>query len=135
MRTATTAAAALMIGFALAAPAQATAEPPHAHPRSAQGLFLSASDAAASWVKGATLNCASAPPDGSHPHTKAACADLAAAGGRFDGLLGERRMCHKKYDPVTVSASGTYLGNPVSWRKTYPNVCVLESKTGSVFRF
>lgn len=101
----------------------------------AHGLFLSVADDDATWVKGASLNCASTPADGSHPHPAAACAGLAAADGQFDQLSGPRHACTKQYAPVTVSATGSYLGRPTAWHRTYPNLCVLEAETGAVFRF
>ncbi|OLT38155.1 hypothetical protein BJF79_05300 [Actinomadura sp. CNU-125] len=80
----------------------------------------------------ATLHCD--PPGGRHPEAMRACADLAESGGAIahepDG-----RMCTAIHSPVTVRAEGTWRERPVRFRKTYPNDCVMRSRTGMVFAF
>ncbi|MYX22023.1 SSI family serine proteinase inhibitor, partial [Streptomyces sp. SID8380] len=70
-----------------------------------------------------------------HPHAAAACAALATAGGRLDQLRGTPRNCVKRYQPVTVGVTGSYLGRATTWHRTYANSCVLGEETGDVFRF
>ncbi|MET8555340.1 SSI family serine proteinase inhibitor [Streptomyces sp. NPDC004959] len=101
----------------------------------ARGLFLTVAADDATRLKGATLDCATHPASGTHPHAAGACAALASVGGRLDQLRGTPRNCVKRYEPVTVSVTGSYLGRPTAWHRTYPNPCVLGEETGDVFRF
>lgn len=80
----------------------------------------------------ATLTCN--PDGGDHPAADAACAEIEAANGDFTALPGEPgRICTFEYDPVTVTATGTWRGQQVNYQETFPNTCVLISETGSVF--
>ncbi|WP_043256699.1 SSI family serine proteinase inhibitor [Streptomyces sp. Tu6071] len=101
----------------------------------ARGLFLTVAADDATWIKGVTLDCAARPASGTHPHAAAACAALATAGGRLDQLRGAPRNCVKRYQPVTVGVTGSYLGRATTWHRTYANSCVLGEETGDVFRF
>ncbi|WP_433343552.1 SSI family serine proteinase inhibitor [Streptomyces sp. CA-253872] len=101
----------------------------------ARGLFLSVADEGATWIRGVTLDCATRPASGTHPHAADACAALATAEGRPEQLRGAPRDCVKRYQPVTVSVTGDYLGRPTAWHRTYANTCVLAEETGDVFRF
>ncbi|REK91203.1 protease inhibitor [Streptomyces inhibens] len=98
-----------------------------------QGLQLTVSGSGNTWMRGVRLNC----PDtqGRHPHATAACDALTWARGDMDALPGEPRNCTKQYDPVTVTATGSWRGGPVNWRKEYANACMMDSATGPVFRF
>ncbi|WP_211763374.1 SSI family serine proteinase inhibitor [Kutzneria sp. CA-103260] len=78
------------------------------------------------------------PVGGDHPHAQAACRDITAAAGDFDRLPGDpvRGVCgagSALYDPVTVSATGTWDGATVDYRKTFVNQCRLRLATGLVF--
>ncbi|UQA90952.1 SSI family serine proteinase inhibitor [Streptomyces halobius] len=97
------------------------------------GLFLTVSGYGDTWIRGVQLTC----PDtgGSHPHGAAACDALTRAGGDMDRLPKAPRPCTKEYDPVSVSAIGTWNGVAVDWRKRFPSPCTLEAATGAVFRF
>ncbi|MFD9221780.1 SSI family serine proteinase inhibitor [Streptomyces sp. NPDC060064] len=133
-RSATFAAAALI---ALAAAAPAAASPAHTAgevPTRARGLFLTVSGSENTWIRGVLLQCPTQT-DAPHPHARAACRALSAVKGDLDVLPGDPRPCNRKYDPVTVSATGTWRGFPIAWHKTYPNACALDVATGVVFRF
>ncbi|MFD9904531.1 SSI family serine proteinase inhibitor [Streptomyces sp. NPDC059063] len=118
--------AALLALVAAAAPAAAT-------PRE-RGLILTISGSHHTWARGVVLHCAPEP-SGHHPHARQACAQLDAADGDLDALPGERRHCIKEYDPVTASATGPLRDRTVTWRRTYPNACVLRAATGAAFAF
>jgi hypothetical protein len=140
-RSATLAAAAL-IALATAAPAHATGRtaPSETAPSETapsdppEGLILTVSGRENTWMRGVLLQCPPLP-DGPHANAVAACAALHAAGGDLNLLPGDPHPCHKKFDPVTVTAAGTWRDRPVAWRKTYTNACTLDAATGTVFRF
>ncbi|MFD3652426.1 SSI family serine proteinase inhibitor [Streptomyces sp. NPDC058620] len=134
--------AAVLLGIGLAGTAHASSTPAPAPADATSGapvaveeseLTLAVSGSQGTWTRAVVLTCPAADPG--HPEPTAACAELAEAGGDFDALPGDRHQCTKEYDPVTAEASGTYQGRPVSWSRTYPNACVLDSATGTVFRF
>lgn len=81
------------------------------------------------------LHCA--PPGGSHPQPKPACAELVAAEGDFDALGGNQELmaCTMEYRPVVASARGNWEGHPVYWKHKYSNNCTKLSATGTVFDF
>lgn len=79
-----------------------------------------------------TLTCN--PDGGSHPAADTACAEIEAAQGNFASLPGEPgKLCTLEYQPVTVTATGTWRGQQVDYQQTFPNTCALISETGSVF--
>ncbi|NKE63238.1 hypothetical protein FXN61_43550 [Lentzea sp. PSKA42] len=79
-----------------------------------------------------TLTCN--PDGGNHPSADAACAEIEAANGDFSALPGEPDLlCTYIYDPVTVSATGRWMGQDVNYTQTFPNTCELIRATGSVF--
>jgi hypothetical protein len=117
------------------APAPADPKAPPTAQGPSHGLFPSVADDAATWITGDTLDCASRPARGTHPHAAAACKALAGADGQPDQLRGTPRNCVKRYQPVTVSVTGDYLGRPTAWHRTYASTCVLREETGEVFRF
>ena len=82
-----------------------------------------------------TLQCD--PPGGTHPRAAAACADVDKAGGDLAQLPASKnaRACFMIYSPVSVTAQGSWHGQPVQFTKKYPNTCVMREKTGSVFDF
>lgn len=84
--------------------------------------------------RSATLRCD--PPGGTHPNPRAACRELAAAGGDLAKLRHNPEMaCITVYDPVTVHARGTWRGRGVAYDATYSNRCALTAATGPVFDF
>ncbi|MCX4728037.1 SSI family serine proteinase inhibitor [Streptomyces sp. NPDC090052] len=132
MRPRTMSAAAALLAFAAAVPAQAAGTPPI---RPA-GLVLSvASQTHPDRDRSVLLRCAPEQSDGSHPEAAAACRALDLAGGSFDRLAGEPRACTRQSDPVTVTVGGTWGGRPTHWDRTFANACSLDAATGPVFRF
>ncbi|MFC6093210.1 SSI family serine proteinase inhibitor [Saccharothrix lopnurensis] len=76
------------------------------------------------------------PATGEHARAQTACGEIEAAGGDFDQLgTGEPGICTYEYDPVTVAAFGVYRGEPVEYVEEFPNRCVMENETGTVFSF
>ncbi|MFF9896175.1 SSI family serine proteinase inhibitor [Streptomyces longispororuber] len=107
------------------------AQEPPAHER---GVLLTVSGAENTWIRGVRLSCVPEP-SGPHPFAGRACAELDQARGDLDALPKENRACTKRFDPVTVSATGTHRGRPVTWHRTYGNACEMAASTGHVFRF
>ncbi|MEV6164586.1 SSI family serine proteinase inhibitor [Streptomyces sp. NPDC052052] len=97
-------------------------------------LRLTVSGSEATWIRGVELLC---PPtaDVHHPQAVAACAAVDEAAGDLDGLLGDPHPCAEGFDPVTVTATGTWDGVRVEWRKTFPSACTMDAVTGPLFRF
>ncbi|QEV16382.1 SSI family serine proteinase inhibitor [Streptomyces alboniger] len=126
-----TVAVAALIALGAAVPAHAADEAPTPRQR---GLFLTVSGSENTWMRGVLLRCRPEP-TGPHPQAAEACAAIARAKGNFDKLADDPRMCTKEFDPVTVTASGTYRKRVISWQKTYPNACAMGADTGHVFRF
>ncbi|MGW0732068.1 subtilase-type protease inhibitor [Streptomyces sp. NPDC002851] len=86
-------------------------------------------DAATATVdRAVTLSCAPRPV-GTHPHARAACAELAAVEGRFEELTSRATnvMCTKEWDPRVVTASGVWEGRRVSWTATFANGCQMHA--------
>jgi hypothetical protein len=81
----------------------------------------------------ATLECD--PDGGSHAAAATACAELHAVGGDLTALADNGGICTREYRPVTAIAAGTWQGDPVAYRATFPNHCVLLDATGEVFDF
>ena len=69
--------------------------------------------------------------DGPHPHAARRLRGALRGRGDLDALPGDPRSVHRRFDPVTVSATGTWRGRPTAWHKTYPNACALDAATGS----
>ncbi|WP_033434397.1 SSI family serine proteinase inhibitor [Saccharothrix syringae] len=87
-----------------------------------------------SGVQSTRLTCD--PAAGDHARAQAACGELEAAGGDFTRLgTGEPGICTFEYDPVTVVALGSYRGEQVRYTEEFPNRCVMENETGTVFSF
>ncbi|WP_406231079.1 SSI family serine proteinase inhibitor [Nocardia sp. NBC_01009] len=79
-----------------------------------------------------TLTCE--PAGGTHEHPEVACAALDRVNGSFDDLAADSTAaCIQIYDPVTVTATGTWRGVPVQWQRTFANSCELHSGTAGVF--
>ncbi|MET9533315.1 MULTISPECIES: SSI family serine proteinase inhibitor [unclassified Streptomyces] len=132
MRPRTMSAAAALLAFAAAVPAQAAGAPP-IRPG---GLVLTvASPSHPDRNRSVLLRCEPERSDGSHPEAAAACQALDRAGGSFDRLDGEPRPCTRQSDPVTVTVAGTWGGRPTHWDRTFANACSLDAATGPVFRF
>ncbi|MEU4210917.1 SSI family serine proteinase inhibitor [Streptomyces sp. NPDC026206] len=129
MSVRTTAAAATATALLALSPAAAGADE-----RGEGRVLLTVSGARSTWIRGVQLVCPG--PGGHHPHASEACESLRLADGRPDALPRDSQaVCGREYDPVTATADGEWDGVAVSWRKSFPNGCALETATGPVFRF
>ncbi|MCU7730113.1 subtilase-type protease inhibitor [Actinoplanes sp. KI2] len=81
----------------------------------------------------ATLECD--PDGGSYAAAGSACDDLRLVDGDIAALTDDGGICTRVYQPVTAIAVGTWEGNPVAYRETFSNRCVLLHATGDVFDF
>ncbi|WP_282794490.1 SSI family serine proteinase inhibitor [Streptomyces sp. CC224B] len=115
-------------------PKPAHAPSTHAPSTHERGVLLTVSGSENTWIRGVRLSCVPEP-SGPHPFAGRACAELDQARGDLDALPKENRACTKRFDPVTVSATGTHRGRPVTWHRTYGNACEMAASTGHVFRF
>ncbi|MFD9860986.1 subtilase-type protease inhibitor [Streptomyces alboflavus] len=134
MRSLTVTSAALLACAAAAAGAVPSAAVSAEAPPGKHEIFLAVSGDADTWIRGVLLSCVPEP-SGHHPFAREACAELDRAGGDFDRLPQEDRICTKEYAPVTVGATGTFQGRPVDWHRTYGNACEMAASTGHVFSF
>jgi hypothetical protein len=75
------------------------------------------------------------PPRGSHPKKTKACQELEARGGRLAAQDPGDVLCTMEYDPVTVTAVGSWRGQAVQFKETYVNNCLMLVHTGVVFQF
>jgi hypothetical protein len=76
------------------------------------------------------------PAAGDHRAAQVACGEIEAAGGDFTQLPGtEPQVCTFDYRPVTAVAIGSWRGTPVQYVQEFPNRCVMEQETGTVFSF
>lgn len=79
-----------------------------------------------------TLECD--PAGGDHPDPKLACAELAAVDGNFEAL-DRPAYCTSEWDPVTITATGTWRGRTVDFSDTYTNRMCAAVATGGVYDF
>lgn len=76
------------------------------------------------------------PPRGTHPDAAGACAALIPVRGNPAALTPlPDVVCTMQYDPVTVTAAGTWDGRFIRFERTYGNACSLYAATGPVFAF
>ncbi|WP_424530411.1 SSI family serine proteinase inhibitor [Sphaerisporangium viridialbum] len=81
-----------------------------------------------------TLRCS--PPGGTHPSAASACRALIGVGGDPSRLdLSPGIHCPRIYNPVTVTAVGSWDGRRITVRHTYGNPCTLRAHTGPVYDF
>jgi hypothetical protein len=73
------------------------------------------------------------PAGGSHRQARTACGQRAKVGGRVDKLQVDGGACTMQWDPVTVTANGTWKGRKVAYRHTFGNACTLGAAAGAVF--
>jgi hypothetical protein len=84
--------------------------------------------------KQVTLQCE--PSGGTHPRPEDACAAIAAVDGQLDKLPRAPGVgCPGLWLPVTVTVTGTWRLQPVSFTKTYGNDCEASVGSGFVFQF
>lgn len=122
---------------ATGAAAKAAAPEPRLYAPTALVLTVAQGEAAATATptRAVTLTC-NPTAGGTHPAPQKACAELRAADGSFDKLGGdEARPCIKIYDPVVVTAQGTWEGRRVNFEQMYANSCIMQAEGSSVFSF
>lgn len=116
-------------GIATAAPAS-----PPGIPGSTLVLSISRGQHALPVTDRTILSCR--PSGGTHPRPSLACLQLASVHGDITSLnLHPARPCVLLYAPVTVTATGTWNGDPVLYRETFDNSCLLAASKGALFRF
>ncbi|MCX4767057.1 protease inhibitor [Streptomyces sp. NBC_01275] len=123
-----------LTGSALAAPA---AVPASLYAPSALVLTVGQGESAATVdaARAVTLTCAPTP-SGTHPAAALACAELRAAGGDFDSLVGPGdALCTRQYRPVVVTVDGVWQGKRVSYERAFANECVKNAAGSSLFTF
>lgn len=124
-------AAAVAVGAALI-PATAHAAP--APPAELSVMHLSVTNQAKFTESRSTLlTCG--PAGGTHDNAAQACEALEAAAGNFQDLKAQTTQCPLIYDPVTVSATGTWKNSPVEFTREFANSCVLAAQTEGVYDF
>ncbi|ORT56370.1 hypothetical protein BKD26_28205 [Streptomyces sp. CB03238] len=119
------------------AAAKAAAPEPRLYAPTALVLTVAQGETAATAVptRAVTLTCTPTA-GGTHPAPQRACAELRSVEGSFDKLGAEgTRPCIKIYDPVVVTAQGTWEGRRVNFERKYANSCVMQSEGSSVFSF
>ncbi|MDQ0845954.1 subtilase-type protease inhibitor [Streptomyces sp. V1I6] len=127
----------------VAAPAVGSANtaqpgPERLYPPSALVLTVTTGDdaTAGTVLRAVTLSCTPTA-TGTHPATKAACAELRAAEGSFDAITTQDPSvaCTKQWDPVTVTVEGVWNGTRVDYAHTFGNSCIRSSVNGVLFDF
>ncbi|MFI9009063.1 SSI family serine proteinase inhibitor [Actinosynnema sp. NPDC053489] len=131
MRPTRTLMASLFASGLLAAPFLATGTASAAPPETDLVLAVHQEETG---VQSTRLTCD--PAAGEHRAAQAACGEIAAAGGDFTRLPGtDPQLCTFDYQPVTAIAFGSWRGEPVRYVHEFPNRCVMEQETGTVFSF
>ncbi|MDN0197286.1 SSI family serine proteinase inhibitor [Streptomyces sp. S.PNR 29] len=93
-------------------------------------LTVTQGDAKSAGARSALLQCD--PPKG-HSRAETACAELGAAAGDIAAIPRKDGYCPTIYAPVTAHARGKWRGQPVEYRQTFSNACMMAARTGSVF--
>ncbi|SFP73802.1 Subtilisin inhibitor-like [Amycolatopsis arida] len=128
------AAALLLPAVAATGAAPAAAEPAEPQPRGVLVMTASHGEKPSPHANRVLLTCD--PTGGTHPYAETACTRLAAVDGDIAAVsVGPDRPCYLIYAPITVTAKGFWDGQPVRYRETFPNDCVLEVEKGALFRF
>lgn len=95
------------------------------------GLFsLTIASKAGEVLANATLECA--PDGGSHPSPLSACMQLVEAEGRIEAIPEKEGVCPRVFDPVILSARGTWNGEERQFQQEFENRCVGVLATGGV---
>lgn len=81
-------------------------------------------------IANSSLSCS--PDGGSHPNPVAACEQLSKVDGRIEGIPEDPGPCTQEFNPVIVSASGTWNGEPRHYKQEFSNRCVAVRATGGV---
>lgn len=72
---------------------------------------------------------------GNHPQADSACAALEQVDGDFTRLPVKDQTCTMIHSPVRASAQGHWRGSPVEFTTEYPNRCLADAHSNSVFAF
>jgi Subtilisin inhibitor-like len=81
-----------------------------------------------------TLRCT--PAGGTHPMAHSACRTLILVGGEPTRLnLSPSTFCRRIFDPVTITAIGSWDGRRIRAQRTFSNSCTLRAATGPVYDF
>jgi hypothetical protein len=84
-------------------------------------------------VTSVSLTCD--PTGGTHRERDAACAALTAVHGDIARITPRRQRCTMIDAPVDVTALGSWRGEPVAFRATYPSKCAADQASRGVFGF
>ncbi|WP_436760609.1 SSI family serine proteinase inhibitor [Streptosporangium sp. V21-05] len=84
-------------------------------------------------VRTVRLGCT--PTYGTHPRGPEACVMLSRAQGDPAYVRLPWVGCSQQYDPVSVSADGTWNDHYIRYRRTFDNPCELRAATGAIFAF
>jgi len=82
-----------------------------------------------------TIRLGCAPLYGMHPEGTQACSLLLRAQGDPARIRLPWRACPQYYDPIVVSATGTWNGRSIRYQRTFSNQCELRTATGPIFSF
>lgn len=83
-------------------------------------------------AKTVSLTCD--PDGGTHPTPQKACDQLRSVSGDPAQLAPDRdRVCTQEHQPHQVTMTGSWLGQSVSYKKTFGNRCEMASATGDLF--
>jgi hypothetical protein len=126
VRSGLLAAAALLVTCTTPVPATAS------DPLTGDWLYLTVTQSGekATAARSTLLQCD--PPHG-HARADQACAELGKAAGDIRAIPVKDGYCPMNYAPVTARARGEWRGQPVDYRQTFANACVMAARTGSVF--
>lgn len=80
----------------------------------------------------ATAALACSPDGGSHPSPLSACMQLLEADGRIEAIPEKDGVCPRVFDPVILSARGTWNGEERHFEQEFENRCVGVHATGGV---
>jgi hypothetical protein len=119
--------------LAVAAGTAAAATPAAAGPGGTLGIMITPLPGGMpSTPRFATLSCD--PAGGTHPRAAQACEQLAAAGGDIAAVPPYPGMgCLPVWEPVTVTARGTWRGKAVDYTAQQPAVSCAQISHGVIF--
>ncbi len=80
----------------------------------------------------ATAKLACAPDGGSHRSPLSACMQLLEAEGRIEAIPEKEGLCPQVFDPVILSARGTWNGEERQFQQEFQNRCVGVLATGGI---
>lgn len=81
-------------------------------------------------IASASLTCI--PDGGSHPNPNAACKQLSQVDGRIEDIPEDPGICTQEFNPVILSALGSWRGEERRFEKEFSNRCVAVRETGGV---